>query len=54
MKEQDSTSTARIKPPREVSQPVYIDFRDLEAFREIDQAKRRERVQEYTHTDGEK
>ena len=41
MKEQDSTSIARIKPPREVSEPVYIRLEDLEAFQEIEQAQRR-------------
>lgn len=47
MKELDSTSTIRIHPPKQVSEPVYIDFRDLEAFREIELAKRRERIDEF-------
>ncbi len=29
---------ARVKPPKQVSEPIYIDLRDLEAFREIESA----------------
>lgn len=41
--EQENTSAARIMPSRKVSEPIYIRFEDLEAIREIELAKRRER-----------
>ncbi|MBP5976600.1 hypothetical protein HW132_28675 [Brasilonema sp. CT11] len=34
MKEQDNTSIARIKPPKQVSKPFYIKLEELEAFQE--------------------
>lgn len=36
---------ARVNPPTQVSNPVYINLDNLEAFQETEQAKRRERVQ---------
>lgn len=41
--ELDNTTTARIKPPRHVWEPVYIKLEELESIREIKLAKRRER-----------
>ncbi|MUH00501.1 hypothetical protein F7734_52830 [Scytonema sp. UIC 10036] len=40
--EPTNTSCDRIKPPKQVSAPAYIDIDDLEAMRE----KRRDRIQE--------
>lgn len=45
--EEFDTTTARIKLPRKVSEPVYIKFEDLEAFREMELARRRERVEAF-------
>ncbi|WP_169222737.1 hypothetical protein [Brasilonema sp. UFV-L1] len=47
LNEQDNTSTARIKPPKQVSDSVYIRLEDLESIREIELAKRRERIDEF-------
>lgn len=45
--EQNDTTIARIKPPKQVSEPVYINFSDLESIREIELAKKRERIDEF-------
>jgi hypothetical protein len=44
--EPTNTSYNRIKIPRKVSEPVYIDLRDLEAIKEDYLAKQRERVEQ--------
>ncbi|MBW4597556.1 MAG: hypothetical protein KME46_32825 [Brasilonema angustatum HA4187-MV1] len=38
--EQDNTSTVRIKPPRKVYEPIYINFEELEAIRELHEFKK--------------
>lgn len=45
--EQDSTTTARIRPPKQVWEPVYINIADLESVREIELAKRRDHISEF-------
>ena len=47
--EQYSTSTDRIKPPKQVNNPVHINLDDLEALREREQAQRRERVFDFNN-----
>jgi hypothetical protein len=44
--ETTNTSYDRIKIPRKVSEPIYIDFRDLEAIKEDYLAKNRERIEQ--------
>lgn len=46
MKEQYDPSIARIMPPRKVYESVCIRIEDLESIREIELAKRCERVQQ--------
>jgi hypothetical protein len=44
--ETTNTSYDRIKIPRKVSEPIYIDFRDLEAIKEDHLARQRDRILE--------